>query len=754
MPKSAIFGDRLKTNPMKKTLLITAAISLFSLNILAQSNSTGTKYNRCGTQTPTKEWDEWFNQKVEKHKQNLATGRTTSTTYTIPVIFHIIYSTGEVEGALTSHNISQAQVDSQIAILNADYAGTGFQTSQYATMGTGGHAPFYDYAVANSLSAPDANGTVIANSRITFSLAVISASGTVLAEPGIDRVTWESISGATNPATSSDITALFDGTIKPSTIWDPTRYFNVWVSDGGTSGLLGYSTLPSGTSLTGLNVGVGGSTVSTSSTDGAWIAYNAIGNTGVAASPYNHGRVLTHESGHYFGLRHIWGDSTCATDYCNDTPPASAANYVAWPTAYPYLPNSCSGNGLDGDMFMNFMDYSDDAAMWMFTTDQVTRMITALTQCPNRSGLNASAATVCNLTPVAPIAAFTYPSNISPNVATTFSDASSGYPTSWTWSVVPNTGVTINTSTSHQNPTITFSSIGTYSVTLIDSNSVGTSSVTNVATVTVNTPTANFTYLSNICPNVATTFSDASSGYPTSWTWSVAPNTGVTINTSGSHQNPAITFPSSGTYSVTLIDSNSVGTSSVTNVIAITINTPTLSFTLTPDSVPHVWDVYINYSANVTNAIWYWGDGTDTLGLYAGHSYDSAGRYNICVTAYSACGDSASFCQNDTVYRTTNSSMIKVKVLQSTTGIKQQASINNQVSVYPNPNNGTFTIKLNDYENTTVEVYNTIGQKVFNQALQTNLTQLNLAGFSNGMYQVRVLKDNTLIYQTKVVKQE
>ena len=89
-----------------------------------------------------------------------------------------------------------------------------------------------------------------------------------------------------------------------------------------------------------------------------------------------------------------------------------------------------------------------------------------------------------------------------------------------------------------------------------------------------------------------------------------------------------------------------------------------------------------------------------------------------------------------------------------TSGIKQVAGINEQVSVYPNPNNGKFTIKLNEYENTTVEVYNIIGQKIFCQALQTNLTQLNLIGFSNGVYQLRVLKNNAPVYQTKVVKQE
>jgi len=89
-----------------------------------------------------------------------------------------------------------------------------------------------------------------------------------------------------------------------------------------------------------------------------------------------------------------------------------------------------------------------------------------------------------------------------------------------------------------------------------------------------------------------------------------------------------------------------------------------------------------------------------------------------------------------------------------TTGINQIEGINKQIFIYPNPNNGSFNLKLNEYENTSIEVYNAIGQKMLSQTLQTNLTQLNLTGFSNGIYQLRVLKNTILVYQTKVVKQE
>jgi hypothetical protein len=440
----------------------------------------------CGTKVPSKVWDESFNKLVETRKQDLANGRTTATTYTIPIIFHIIYSTGEAEG--TGHNISQAQVNSQIPILNADYNGTGYNSSQFATMSLSGHGPFYDYAQSTGLPAPDNNGTVIASSGITFCLASKDTNGTVLAEPGIDRVAWESISGATDPAIS-DVQTLMDNTIKPATIWDPTKYFNVWTSDGGSSGLLGYSTFPPLNASTGVFNSQGETVGSVSTTDGVWVMYQSLGNTGNVVAPYNYGRTLTHESGHYFGLRHTWGDGDCLTDYCNDTPPAPAADYCAWPTAYPYLPNSCTGtpptgNGPDGVMFMAFMDYSDDAAMWMFTTDQVARFQTALSSSPWRSGLTASATNLCNLTVSTPTAAFTPPASICANSATAFTDASSGPPTSWNWSVSPSTGVTITTNTV-ANPSITFTAAGTYTITDDVTNSAGSNSVSHAVTVTV-----------------------------------------------------------------------------------------------------------------------------------------------------------------------------------------------------------------------------------------------------------------------------
>ena len=107
---------------------------------------------------------------------------------------------------------------------------------------------------------------------------------------------------------------------------------------------------------------------------------------------YNKGRTATHEVGHWIGLRHIWGDGNCATDYCNDTPIAQTSNFNC-PT-FPYHVGTCSGN-TTGEMTMNYMDYTNDACMYMFSKDQKNRAQLIMTNSPMRASLITS--TVCNL---------------------------------------------------------------------------------------------------------------------------------------------------------------------------------------------------------------------------------------------------------------------------------------------------------------------------------------------------------------------
>ena len=138
----------------------------------------------------------------------------------------------------------------------------------------------------------------------------------------------------------------------------PTKYLNMWVC-ALSGGLLGYAQFPGGPSAT----------------DGVVINTLAFGTSGTAEAPFDLGRTATHEVGHYFNLRHIWGDTEdCSgTDFVADTPNAAGPNYGT-----PAFPTVSCGNGPNGDMFMNYMDYVDDAAMFLFTAQQVVRMRTAL----------------------------------------------------------------------------------------------------------------------------------------------------------------------------------------------------------------------------------------------------------------------------------------------------------------------------------------------------------------------------------------
>jgi len=123
-----------------------------------------------------------------------------------------------------------------------------------------------------------------------------------------------------------------------------------------SGGTLGYAQFPGGSA----------------STDGVVCDYQYFGTNGTATAPFNKGRTATHEVGHWLNLRHIWGDDgtgCTGSDQVTDTPNAAGPNYGC-----PAFPTVTCSNGPNGDMFMNYMDYTDDACMFMFSSGQVSRM--------------------------------------------------------------------------------------------------------------------------------------------------------------------------------------------------------------------------------------------------------------------------------------------------------------------------------------------------------------------------------------------
>jgi hypothetical protein len=444
------------------TFLLLGVSTIFSQNFTIAPTKQITKngvsdqapFEKCSTPIPSQQWDEEFNRQVAEFVKahTDATGKVTMPTYNIPVIFHIIHN----QNSITQENIAAARITEQMTVLNNDYAGTN----------------------ADASSIPSTFQSVKAgNTGIQFCLALKDPQGNILAEPGIERKKWNTISGATDPGAASSSSAfqtLFNNTIKPATIWDPAKYLNIWVAKATNSQLLGFASFPAASTLTGL------SGVETASTCGVVLNYQAVGTSVTAAAPYNKGRTATHEVGHWLGLRHIWGDGTCATDYCNDTPPANTANYNC--QTHPYNVGTCSAN-TTGEMFMNYMDYVNDACMYMFTLNQSTRMQTAMANGTYRKFLGTHG--LCNTAPVPPTAAFTIPASGCVGNAVTAVNSSSGSPSpTYLWSSSPSTGVTFSSTTATA-PTITFANTGNYTVTLVASSSAGSPS-TSTKVITIN----------------------------------------------------------------------------------------------------------------------------------------------------------------------------------------------------------------------------------------------------------------------------
>lgn len=413
----------------------------------------------CGTPAPSAEWDAWFNQKVDEFKANNPSEKSQMANYTIPVIVHVIHG-GQPVG--TFPNLAQAQINSQLTVLNQDFASAGLNV---------GNLP--------AVFAP-----AKANTNVTFCMAVKNPTGGILAEPGIERINYTS-KGWSNPTSfgsAAAFQAYVDGTIKPGSIWNPSFYMNIWITDEAAAvGLLGYATFPIGTGLVGIT-GNG-----TATTDGLWCYSAAFGSSsiypaGSYSPPYDKGRTAVHEIGHWVGLRHIWGDGTCATDYCNDTPPGQTANYNC--PVHPYKLGTCAGN-TTGEMFQNFMDYTDDACMYIFTNDQRTRIQTAMSLGTYRSQLTASSVTLCSLAAATPTSNFALQATGCQSAAITPTNNSSGAPTpTYVWSTTPTVGVTYNPNNTATNPTITFNNVGSYTVTCAATNSVGTNSSSQPISIT------------------------------------------------------------------------------------------------------------------------------------------------------------------------------------------------------------------------------------------------------------------------------
>ena len=290
---------------------------------------------------------------IERHTQEFVRERQTSSAnraqsqlmVTIPVVFHVIY-------ANETENISDAQIQSQLDILNEDF---------------------------RRLNAnQDDVWAQAADTQIEFCLASQDPDGNE--SNGILRVPTTVGSFGTNDGMKFTSQGGSDA-------WPASEYMNFWVCNIG-GGILGYAQFPGGPDAT----------------DGIVCDYRYTGNMGTAQALFDLGRTATHEVGHWLNLRHIWGDGGCgASDFVDDTPDSDGPNY------------GCSlGSVACGteDMVQNYMDYSDDACMNLFTQGQADRMNALFAPGGTRaslldsegcvpSGFGCTDETACNYSPTA-----------------------------------------------------------------------------------------------------------------------------------------------------------------------------------------------------------------------------------------------------------------------------------------------------------------------------------------------------------------
>lgn len=316
---------------MKKSLLLVGiAVGLCMSTTYAQRN--------CGTMHHHEQLlqkDPGAQQRMDAienfTQQTIQQGSFQKAVVNIPVVVHVVYNT-------TAQNISQAQIQSQIDVLNKDFRKLNTDASLI----------------------PSSFSSVAADCEFNFCLATVDPTGA--ATSGVTR-------------TQTSVTSFTDDDKVKYTAqggkdaWPSSSYLNLWVCNLG-GGLLGYAQFP----------GSGAA-----ATDGVVIGYTCFGTTGTAQSPFNKGRTATHEIGHWLNLRHIGGDQSggCGNDLVSDTPTQKGGlssngtgndygqNYGA-PTHPLVRSGECSGT--TAEMFMNYMDYTDDGSMYMFTNGQKSRM--------------------------------------------------------------------------------------------------------------------------------------------------------------------------------------------------------------------------------------------------------------------------------------------------------------------------------------------------------------------------------------------
>lgn len=733
---------------MKKIVLTLASIFCVSIGLFAQEPP----QRNCGTlqhheylkQTrPNYEADlNQYNQAIEKYLADkaagLSIGKSAITTITVPVVVHVVYRTA-------SENISNTQAASQVTVLNNDFAKLNSD--------------------AIKVTQPTFS-TVASGAQIRFCLAQRDPNGNPTS--GVVHYSTTVTSFGTNDAVKSSATGGADP-------WDVTKYINIWVCNLGSQ-LLGYGEFP---------------TASLSNTWGLVLHYKYTGSGGTAIAPYNLGRTGTHEFGHCFNLYHIWGDDGTActgSDQCSDTPNQAGEHYGCF-AAGSIQTDACSPTS-PGVMWMNYMDYTDDACMYMFTAQQCARMEAVVNTAPWNI-LGSSLGCTPIYTVDAGITSILNPlnggstcnNNITPKITLTNAgfttltsavinykmDALATQTLNWTGSLALNssTVLTLNSFSGLSTAAHTFSVWVTSPNGTTDQNSAN-NSLTSTYTIVAAPASAALPFSERF---------DAVTFPPTGWsktttnllnatnTWSrVANTTGIpvvptttacakmdnysgSINTSGqldALRTPALNFSSANSTLKLKFDvSHKIRSASVTDTLNVYVSTDC------GGTWTKIYGKGGTQLASVAGTI---------VGPYTPTLDSQWRRDSISMSSY--VGQSVVYIKFESRSGHGNNIYLdNVNVSnQTSTGLESLSESLPVLEVFPNPNSGVFSISIsnvNNESNVYVNVLNTVGQVVSSPLNLKNsangLYTVNLSHLSNGIYFVTIKTDSNKIVTKKIM---
>jgi hypothetical protein len=578
---------------------------------------------------------------------------------TIPVVVHVVYNT-------STQNISDALIQAQINQLNLDFARLNSDAS----------------------STPSVFASVAANTNVQFCLAQRDPNGN--ATTGIVRKSTTTTSFIDNDRVKSSSTG-------GDNAWPAANYLNLWVCNLGNN-LLGYAQFPGGSA----------------STDGVVVLYSSVGSmtTPGTAAPYNFGRTATHEIGHWLNLRHIWGDdSNCnGSDLVGDTPNQNTENYGC--PSYP-LTDACSPSA-PGVMFMNYMDYTDDGCMNMFTAGQTSRMQALFATGGARIGLVSS----LGCTP---------PSTSTCNAPTGLSTTN-----------VANTSATFNWAavTNAVSYTVQYRVSGASTWT-----SAGASATSYNAT--------GLTAGTGYEWQVSTVCSSGSSAFTLSSTFTTTGGTACTDafesnNTSGTAKTPALNATVTGL----------ITPSTDVDWFKFTTTSPNTKIRVDLTNLPADYDMIL-YKSNASTKLGTSANGSTTAEVIK-YNTSSSGTYYLKVYGYNG-ATSASQCYSLKI--STSSSNFRTTGDEEE-GISTKEIIAEEVpllKLYPNPAQDNLNIEFMSEANAqaTVSVFDMTGRKVLGIEKETtegiNLLNLNTANLVKGNYIFQIQNNGETLHQRFVI---